>query len=100
MTRFARNWRQAGLDESLVALLEYCVRLTLEPAKCSDSDIGLLRNCGYSDEAISDCVQVCSFFNYINRIAEGLGVDDEPWLDDLGLPVAPANAPAEPENTQ
>lgn len=44
----------------------------------------MLRGVGWSDAAISDCAQVCSYFNYINRIADGLGVDDEPWIDDRG----------------
>jgi uncharacterized peroxidase-related enzyme len=94
VTRFAINWREAGLEERFVALLEYCVRLTTSPKDCSESDVILLRGHGYSDEAISDCVQVCGFFNYINRIADGLGVDDEPWLDDLGLPIAATDMPA------
>jgi alkylhydroperoxidase family enzyme len=36
-----------------------------------------LRAAGFSDEAISDAAQVIGYFNYINRIAEGLGVDLE-----------------------
>ena len=76
-----------------MALLEYCVRLTLAPAKRSESDVISLRENGYSDEAISDAVQVCAYFNYMNRIAEGLGVDDETWIDDLGLRIASAESP-------
>jgi len=83
-----------------VALLEYCVRLTLAPAKCSEFDVVSLRGHGYSDEAISDAVQVCAYFNYMNRIADGLGVDDETWLDDLGLPIASAESPESSEEKQ
>ena len=36
---------------------------------------------GYSDEQISLGVQVISYFNYINRVADGLQVDDELWMD-------------------
>jgi alkylhydroperoxidase family enzyme len=46
-----------------------------------------LRAAGWDDRAIHDAVQVCAYFNYINRIAEGLGVDHEDWLDDVGRPV-------------
>jgi len=44
------------------------------------ADVDRLRAAGLSDRAISDAVQVISFFNYINRIADGLGVDLEPGM--------------------
>ena len=40
-------------------------------------DVETLRSHGYSDEAIHDIAQVAAYFNYINRIADGLGVDLE-----------------------
>ncbi len=40
-------------------------------------DINRLRDLGLSDRAITDATQVIAFFNYINRIADGLGVDLE-----------------------
>ena len=41
------------------------------------TDVAGLRSAGFSEEAISDAAQVIGYFNYINRIAEGLGVDLE-----------------------
>ena len=46
-------------------------------------DIHKLENMGFSQSAISDAAQVVGFFNYINRIAEGLGVDLEPEMNKL-----------------
>ena len=46
----------------------------------TQGDIDKLRELDLSDQAISDAAQVISFFNYINRIAEGLGVDLEPGM--------------------
>lgn len=43
-------------------------------------DIQVLENAGFSQRAISDAAQVVGYFNYINRIADGLGVDLEPWM--------------------
>ena len=43
----------------------------------TQSDIDKLRKLDLSDQIISDAAQVISYFNYINRIAEGLGVDLE-----------------------
>lgn len=84
MDRFAADWRRADLDGSMVALLTHVEKLTRTPAECSQADVDHLRSLAWSDKAINDAVQVCSYFNYINRIAEGLGVDDEAWLDALG----------------
>ncbi len=88
MDRFARNWRDAGLDEPTLALLEYAEKLTAQPASCGADDVERLRAAGWEDEAISDAVEVCAFFNYINRIAEGMGVDREDWLDDEGRVIS------------
>ncbi len=44
------------------------------------SDLDILRQQDLSDPAIHDIVQVTAYFNYINRIADGLGVDLEPEM--------------------
>lgn len=46
----------------------------------TEGDVDQLRNLSLSDRAINDATQVISFFNYINRIADGLGVDLEPEM--------------------
>jgi alkylhydroperoxidase family enzyme len=45
-----------------------------------ESDVRDLEAFGFSQNAISDAAQVISYFNYINRIADGLGVDHEPEM--------------------
>ena len=43
----------------------------------------VVRSEGWSDAAIHDALQVVSYFNYINRIADVVGIDDEPeWTAD------------------
>ena len=42
------------------------------------ADADALRAHGLSDEAIHDAIQVIGYFNYINRVAEGVGTDPEP----------------------
>lgn len=49
-------------------------------------DIARLREVGFDDKGISSATQVIAYFNYINRIAEGLGVPPETWLNDDGTP--------------
>ena len=51
--------------------------MTLSPGDMQKLDIDALAGIGFSEDAISDAAQVVSYFNYINRIAEGLGVDLE-----------------------
>lgn len=54
--------------------------LTLRPGQASQERIDELRNHGLSDEQITIATQVIGYFNYINRIADGLGVDLEDWM--------------------
>ena len=44
------------------------------------ADLELLRDEGLDDVAIHDATQVISYFNYINRIADALGVEPEPFV--------------------
>ena len=52
------------------------------------TDIQHLRDVGLDDVGISSATQVIAYFNYINRIAEGLGVPPETWLKDDGTKKA------------
>ena len=69
---------RAPLDDATRALLDHAVKLTRAPAAVGPADIERLRQTGLSDRAIHDATQVIAYFNYINRIADGLGVDPEP----------------------
>jgi len=82
--RFAEDWRAAGLDEATSALLSFAEKLTDECAAVGRKDVDELRAHGFDDRGISSCVQVVAYFNYINRIAEGLGVGLEDWIEDNG----------------
>ena len=82
--RFAKDWRLAGLDEPTNALLEFAEKITDECASVSNADIDELKSHGFDDRGVSSCVQVVAYFNYINRIAEGLGVPVEDWIADDG----------------
>ncbi len=60
------------------ALLRYAVRLTREPASVTRADLDAVRAEGWDDRAILDLNHVVAYFNYVNRIADGLGVRLEP----------------------
>jgi uncharacterized protein YciW len=44
-------------------------------------DVAELRSHGFTDEQITVATQVIGYFNYITRVAQGLGVDHELWMD-------------------
>jgi uncharacterized peroxidase-related enzyme len=85
--RFAADWRTAGLDEPTLALLEFSAKLTETPAEMSRADVDTLRALGWDDRGVHDATQVCAYFNYINRIADALGVHPEDWMDLSGRPL-------------
>lgn len=62
------------------AMLHYAWRLTIDPAGITETDVELLRSSGFSDAAIHDIAAVAAYFNFVNRIALGLGVELEPHL--------------------
>jgi uncharacterized peroxidase-related enzyme len=74
------DYRTAGLDEREVALLDYAVKLTMAPSGMAAGDIERLRRFRYTDEQIVDAVHCIGYFNFINRVLDGLGVDPEPSM--------------------
>ena len=75
-----RDWRAAGLDEPDHALCSWAEKLTRTPHSMCANDVRALETAGFSPDAINDAAQVVGYFNYINRIADGLGVDLEPEM--------------------
>lgn len=75
--KVTQDWRTAKLSQQDSALCAYAEKLTRSPAKITKEDTQGMKATGLSDRAIHDAAQVIGYFNYINRVAEGLGVDLE-----------------------
>ena len=58
-------------------MLTYAVKLTLEPWRMVEADVLALRGAGFSDADILDINQVTGYYAYVNRLADGLGVELE-----------------------
>lgn len=71
------DWRSAALDEADFAMLIYTEKLTLTPWNMVEADVIALRDVGFGDAAILDINQVTSYYAYVNRLADGLGVELE-----------------------
>ena len=80
MHTVARNWRDAPLKEADRALCNLAVKLTHDQHSMTPADLERLRSHGFGDRAIHDAVQVIAYFNYITRIADGLGVEPEGFI--------------------
>ena len=81
-------WKDDERKESLVndftqieykpedqAMIDYAVKLTRNPSSVLESGIKTLREHNFSDEAILNINLTTSYFNFVNRVAEGLGVE-------------------------
>jgi alkylhydroperoxidase family enzyme len=55
-------------------MVDYVVKLTKDATKVSPGDHDRLRSAGYDDRAILQITLIASWFNYINRVADSLGV--------------------------
>lgn len=58
-------------------MLDYAVKLTTEPSRMGEGDVERLRAAGFDDTAVLDIAQVAAYYNYVNRMAQGLGVELE-----------------------
>jgi uncharacterized peroxidase-related enzyme len=71
------NWQEADLNTADRAMLTYVEKLTLRPWQMVEADVIDLRTAGFSDAAILDINQVTGYYAFVNRLADGLGVDLE-----------------------
>ena len=65
-------------------LCKFAEKLTITPNKINKNDIDSLKTFEFNEIEISEIVQVISYFNYINRVADGLGLEPEDFIDKLG----------------
>jgi uncharacterized peroxidase-related enzyme len=69
-----KDFRTAPISDQDRAMLEYVVKLTKDATQCSPADHTKLRAVGFDDRGILQITLIASWFNYINRVADSLGV--------------------------
>ncbi len=72
-----RDFREAPLSNEDKTMLEYCAKVTDNPTQVDESDVEKLREAGFTDSEILDINLIASYFNFVNRVVLGLGVDLE-----------------------
>jgi uncharacterized peroxidase-related enzyme len=71
------DYKTAPISEKEKTMLDYAVKLTKEPAAVKKEDLDQLRKFDLGDRDILDLNQVVAYFNYVNRTADGLGIELE-----------------------
>ena len=68
-------------------MLAYAVKLTRTPGRMGPGDVDDLIEHGFDDRAVLDICQVVSYYNYVNRLADGVGVELEAGWEDEDLTI-------------
>jgi alkylhydroperoxidase family enzyme len=58
-------------------MVAWAIKLTLSPEAMTAADLEPLREAGLDDEAVHDLAAIVAYFNFVNRMALGLGVQLE-----------------------
>ena len=68
------DYRNAPISEQEKVMLDYVVQITRDATRISPADHERLRRAGFDDKGILQITLIASWFNYINRVADALGV--------------------------
>ncbi len=74
-----RAYREGHLDQRRFTMLSYATKLTLTPQSMHQDDVESLRSAGFSDCDVLHIAEVVAYYAYVNRIADGLGVELEEY---------------------
>ncbi len=69
-----KDYRSAPISDQDRVMLDYVVKLTKDATKCGPEDHTKLRAMGFDDRGILQITLIASWFNYINKVADALGV--------------------------
>lgn len=82
MEALRTDWRTAPISDAERVMIEYVVHVTEDATRISPADHDKLHAAGFDDRGILQITLIASWFNYINKVADALGVG-------RGSPVAP-----------
>lgn len=79
----ACNYSAAGLSAADTAMLDYAVKIALDPESVTADDVERVRAEGFDDVAILDIALASSYRVFVTRLAAALGIDGDDWFDDM-----------------
>ena len=71
------DYNAADISDFDKLMLGYSVKITRDPASIDRAYVDRLKELGFDNHTLHDIVQVTAYFNYVNRLADGLGVELE-----------------------
>ncbi len=72
--RITIDYKRAGLDARMEAVLDFAVKLTIAPDECLEEDIVHLKNAGLTQEEVWDVIEIAAMYNFTNRMASATGM--------------------------
>ena len=82
--RIMFDYQKAGLDEETMVMLDYAVKITVNPLDCGEGDIEYMRQLGFSDKKIFDIAEIAAMYNFTNRLASATGMMPNPEYHGMG----------------
>ena len=73
----------APLEPADRAMIDFALKLTQEPSSVERKDVALLEQSGFSQEQVVDIVLITALFNFMDRLADGLGVELDPMMQKM-----------------
>ncbi len=83
VAQLIEDWREAAISDADRAMLAYAEKLTIRPGDMVEEDVVALREAGFSDAGILDINQVTGYYAFVNRLADGLGVELEAYHGEM-----------------
>jgi uncharacterized peroxidase-related enzyme len=77
ISALSSDYRTAQLSSTDRVMLDYVVKLTKTASEIARRDVEGLRSVGFDDRAIHDICAITAYYAFVNRIADGLGVELE-----------------------
>ena len=80
ITALKSDYTQAEIEPPDRVMLDYSFKLTATPGEMLEGDVQALREVGFDDRAIHDICSIVGYFAFVNRIADGLGVELDEYV--------------------
>ncbi len=89
------NLDAAPLDNAERGLMEFVRLVTLHAYKTTDDDVQRLKELGWTDPQLAECVYITALFAFFNRVADAFGLEDPNYFKSPPVPGSSASTPGD-----